>query len=189
MHRLVLVLCNVLAETYACVELFLRFAGCELRDNIDRATRTVILGYKAGRFAYVSSASATGRELVESRRFALRTFACDSSVHINSVIVADVASACCESVTELEVELPVQAHRTSTACRVDWGSGHADLLIVAIQRTVFCDRSGECRVFRAERTGVQLHLIFALSLRRSIPKNDAITSRAPPEPYQSFSAG
>lgn len=145
------------------MELVLSLAGCELRDDVGRATRAVNLGIKAGRFAYVSSTSTASRKLVKGRRFALRSFARDGSIRVNGVIATDVAGACCGSVAMLEVGLPVRAHRTSTACRVDRCSRHIDLLTFAIKRSVFC--LGVWRVFGTERTGTGcdscvLYLLF-----------------------------
>jgi hypothetical protein len=88
--------------TYACVELILRFACRQLRDNIGRTTRLNSLWCKTRRFAHVASTSTTGGEFTGCR-FALGTFACDSSVRVNGIITTDVAGAYDGSVAVLKV--------------------------------------------------------------------------------------
>jgi hypothetical protein len=56
---------------------------------------------KARRFAYVPSTSTTGRELVEGRCLALRAFARDCPVCVDSVVNTDITGAWGGSVVEL----------------------------------------------------------------------------------------
>ena len=88
--------------TYACVELILRFACRQLRDDINRTTRLNNLRGKTRRFAHVASTSTTGGEFIGCR-FALGAFARDSSVRVNGIITTDVASAYDGSVAVLGV--------------------------------------------------------------------------------------
>lgn len=84
--------CGTLQKTYSCVEFFLSFARCKLRDNVGRATVSVQnLWSETRRFAHVASTPASGGELIGSR-FTLRTFACDSTICINGIISTDVSS-------------------------------------------------------------------------------------------------
>jgi len=101
MHQSVLAYAECLALTYTCVELVLSFARRKLRHNIGGATRSGVLRSKTRRFAYVSSTSTTGRELVKGRCLPLRTFARDCPVCIDGVVDTDITGACGGSVVEL----------------------------------------------------------------------------------------
>jgi hypothetical protein len=97
----VLLLVHVASTAATCVELILSFACRKLRYNIGGATRSGVLRSKARRFAYVPSTSTTGRELVEGRCLALRAFARDCPVCVDSVVNTDITGAWGGSVVEL----------------------------------------------------------------------------------------
>jgi len=75
------------------VKLILSIASREFRNNIGGATRAIDnLRSKARRLAYVASTTTASGELVGSG-FAYGTFARDSSVSVDCIIMANVAGA------------------------------------------------------------------------------------------------
>lgn len=88
---------KVMPSTYTRVELVLSLARGELRNHVRGMTRgnaraADVLRRQARRPAHVASTSTASRELVGGG-FACSAFAQDSSVCVDSIIVADVTGA------------------------------------------------------------------------------------------------